>query len=156
MRLEDYELPTPDFEKLFRAEVLLSDPFPLGEAGGGYREIVAVTGGSFEGAINGEILDFGGDWGLLHSDTINELNTKYLLKTDDGAYISVECSGKLIMDYEDMTGSGDGDNADYYFRQTIRFTAGEKKYSWLNEIVAVAVSVITPDGNVCLDAYKLV
>lgn len=45
---------------------------------------------------------------------------------------------------------------DYYFRQTIKLTAGAEQYFWLNEIVAVGASVITPEGNVCLDVYKLI
>lgn len=156
MRLPEYKIPEPGFEKIFRAEVLLKDPFPLGETGVGYQEIVAVSGGRFEGEINGEIMDFGGDWGLLHSSRVNELNTKYLLKTDDGVFISVECSGKLIMEYDDMANVSGEDDGDYYFRQTIRFTTGEEKYCWLNEIVAVAASIITPEGNVCLDVYKMI
>lgn len=156
MRLSEYKIPEPGFEKIFRAEVLLKDPFPLGETGIGYQEIVAVCGGRFEGKINGEIMDFGGDWGLLHSSRINELNTKYLLKTDDGAFISAECSGKLIMEYDDMLKVSEEDGDRYYFRQIIRFTAGEEKYRWLNEIVAVAAAIITEEGNVCLDVYKMI
>lgn len=157
MKFADYELPTPVLEKLFRAEVLLKDSYPLGEIGGGYQEIVAVTGGRVEGVINGDIMDFGGDWGLLHSGNINELNTKYLLKTDDGVYISIECGGKLIMNMEDMMAAGADveANNNYYFRQTIRFTTGAPQYRWMNEIVAVGVSVITKGGHVCLDVYKV-
>lgn len=155
MNLEDYRIPEPSFEKLFRAEVLLDEPFALGEAGGGYQEIVAVTGGTFRGLINGKIMPFGGDWGMLHSENINELNTKYLLKTNDDAFISVECEGKLIMQYEDMIKTENINDKNYYFRQTIKLTAGQKKYQWLNEMVAIAVSIITPEGNVCLDVYKL-
>ena len=156
--MNSYKIPEPGFEKLLRAEVLLGDAYSLGEIGAGYQEIVPVTGGRFEGVINGEIMNFGGDWGLLYNENINELNTKYLLKTDDGALISVECSGKLIMSMEEMMAAEENgeDDGDYYFRQTIRFVTGDERYFWLNELVAVAVSIITPDGNVCLDVYKLI
>ncbi|MCI8646939.1 MAG: DUF3237 domain-containing protein [Firmicutes bacterium] len=157
MKLVDYQLPLPGFEKLFRAQVLLGDTYPLGEIGSGYQEIVAITGGSFEGVINGQIMNLGADWGLLYNETVNELNTRYLLKTDDGAFISVECGGKLIMSMEDMMredGTQTGD-ADYYFRQTVKLTAGAEQYRWLNEIVAIGVSAIIAGGNLCLDVYKL-
>ncbi|MCO7122391.1 DUF3237 domain-containing protein [Ihubacter massiliensis] len=158
MEMKKYPLPAPKFEKLFRAEVLLGDVYPLGNIGGGYQEIVAVTGGSFEGSIHGEIMSFGGDWGLLYDDTVNNLDTKYLLKTDDGAYISVHCRGRLIMSLEDMQKSDEGLLAeeDYYFRQSISFTTGADPYRWMNEIVAVGISAITDDGNICLDVYKLI
>lgn len=156
MKLEEYRLPAPGFEKIFRAEVFLGETFSLGTTGKGYQEIVTVTGGRFEGSINGEIMPFGGDWGLLYDRKINELNTKYLLKTDDGAFISIECGGKLIMDYETMTSTTQQIWEQCYFRQTVNFTAGDYRYRSLNEIVAFAVSVITSDGNVCLDVYKLI
>lgn len=154
----DVKLPAPKLEKLCRAEVLLLDAYPLGEIGTGYSEIVAVTGGSVEGQINGKILAFGGDWGLLHSGNVNELNTRFLIETDDGVYISVESKGKLIMDMETMeqvsTGNPDGVR-DYYFRTNVSFKAGAEKYRWLNDKVAFAVAAITDEGNVIQDVYIL-
>lgn len=158
MKLNEYKMPDPVFKRLFRAEVILDDPWPLGEIGTGYSEIVAVRGGRFEGEINGQIMDFGGDWGLLHSGTINIMDTRYLLKTDDGAFISIKCQGRLIMDMETMQGSDDReflDPSEYYFRTTAEFAAGDPKYKWLNNIVAFAVTMITEEGNVCLDVYEL-
>lgn len=157
MRLADYKVPEPGFEKLFRAEVLLNDAYPLGEIGEGYQEIVAVTGGHFEGVINGSVMNFGGDWGLLHSGDINEINTKYLLRTDDGAYISIKCKGKLIMNMEVMEQVCGNEEleCDYYFREAVSFVTGDKRYHWLNELVAVGVSIITPGGHLCIDVYKL-
>lgn len=156
--MRKYTIPEPGLEKLLRAEVLLGEAFPLGEVGSGYQEIVPVIGGRFEGIISGEVMNLGADWGLLYNDNINDLNTKYLFKTDDDAYISVECSGKLVMSMEEMM-AAEGDAAtddEYYFRQTIKLTTGDKRYFWLNEIVAIGTSIITPEGNVCLDVYKIV
>lgn len=158
MKLSEYKVPEPVLEKMFRAEVILDDAYPIGEIGEAYQEIVAIKGGCFEGVINGEIIDFGGDWGLFHSGRINEMNTRYLFKTEDGAFISVRCEGKLIMSMEDIESSCSEENVDkdYYFRQAVTFTAGVEKYKWLNEIVAVGTSVILPGGNVCLDVYKVI
>lgn len=158
MKLSEYKLPLPAFRKLFRAEVLLDDPWPLGEIGTGYSEIVAIRGGRFEGEINGQIMDFGGDWGLLHSESRNIMDTRYLLKTDDDAFISIKCNGRLIMDMDTMQGSGEEgflDPSDYYFRTTVELTTGASKYKWLNDIVAFAITMITEEGNVCLDVYGL-
>ena len=155
---KEYILPKPEFEKLFTATVELGDEYVLGETGRGYSEITPVTGGNAEGVIKGSILPFGGDWGLLHSETVNMLDTKYIIRTDDDAYISVECTGILDMDYDTMVAVSDGkdmDHAEYYFRHSIRFTAGDEKYLWLNKIVAFGIAMITPDNNVYTEVYRL-
>ena len=36
MKLSEYRMPEPGFEKLFRAEVILGEPMPLGDIGTGY------------------------------------------------------------------------------------------------------------------------
>lgn len=155
MNIMEYKIPEPAFEKLFRIEVLLDEPRPLGNIGTGYSEIVAVQGGSFTGRINGKVKAFGGDWGLLYDNAVNIIDTRYLLQTDDNEYIAVACRGRLIMDMDTME-KGEGLNPEeYYFRTSIEFTAGADKYKWLNSIVAFAMTVITEEGNVCLDVYQL-
>ncbi len=158
MKLDDYEIPLPGLKKLFRAEVILDKTYPLGDVGTGYSEIVTITGGRFEGELNGSILDFGGDWGLLHSETVNVMDTRYLFKTEDGALISINCRGRLIMSRAFMA-SMENDQSlhgeDCYFRQTIEFSTGAEKYKWLNGIVSIGMTIITPEGNVCMDVYQL-
>ena len=155
MRIMDYKIPEPELEKLFRAKVLLDNPWSLGDIGTGYSEIVAVRGGSFEGKINGSIMNFGGDWGLLHSENVNILDTKYLLRTEDDAFIAVSCKGRLIMDMETMSGEEYVAPEKYYFRTNIEFSTGAESYKWLNNIVAFAMTIITEEGDVCLDVYRL-
>ena len=155
---KEYILPKPEFEKLFTATIELGDEYALGETGRGYSEITPVTGGTAAGIINGSILPFGGDWGLLHSETINMLDTKYIIRTDDDAYISVECTGILDMDYDTMVAVSEGRDmgpAEYYFRHSIRFTAGDEKYLWLNRIVAFGIAMITSDNNVYTEVCRL-
>lgn len=154
----EYILPGPEFQKLFTALVELGDEYVLGETGRGYSEITPVTGGNVAGKLNGEIMDFGGDWGLLHSNTVNMLDTKYIVRTDDEAYISVECTGILDMDYDTMVKVSSGEEmspSEYYFRHSVKFTAGDERYQWLNKIVAFGIAMITPDNNVYTDVYML-
>lgn len=153
-----YNIPEPGFEKLFRVETRLDNVYPLGDVGTGYSEITTINGGKVIGDVNGEIMNFGGDWGLLHSETVNLLNAKYLIKTDDDAFISMSSKGKLLMSMEQMqqgASVGVPEPTEYYFRSSIEFQTGAGKYKWLNNIVAFAMMMITPDGNVCLDVYKL-
>lgn len=158
MNMKEYKIPAPEFEKIFRAEVILGDAWPLGEIGTGYSEIIAVKDGKVEGRVNGKIMDFGGDWGLLHSEFVNVIDTKYLIQTEDREFISVACKGRMIMDRETMLKGCTGeliDPTEYYFRTNVEFSTGSEKYKWLNDIVAFAITMMTEEGNICLDAYEL-
>lgn len=151
-------MPQPEAEKLFSAEVILKDAWPLGEIGTGYSEIVAVAGGRVEGRINGKIMDFGGDWGLLHSEAVNVIDTRFLVSTEDGEFIAVSSRGKMIMDRETMQRGCSGeliDPSEYYFRTYIDFTAGAEQYRWLNDILAFAVVMMTAEGNILMDVYEI-
>lgn len=154
----NHVIPEPEFEKLFRLETKLKDTYPLGDIGPGYSEIVTISGGKAEGIVNGEIMDFGADWGLLYSGNVNVLDTKCLLQTDDGAFISISYRGRMIMTLEEMDEcavNGVPDPSEYYFRTSVEFSTGAEKYKWLNDIVAFAMVIMTPEGNVCMDIYKL-
>jgi hypothetical protein len=54
----------------------------------GWRPIVPITGGAFEGPnIRGEVVPGGEDWQLTRPDGDTELYARYLLKTHDGHLI---------------------------------------------------------------------
>lgn len=158
MSINKYDIPAPSFEKIFRVEIMLGDVYPLGETGKGYSEIVEVTGGSFEGKISGTVVSLGADWGLLYDEDINAMDNRIVLKTDDDCYIRMDCSGRLILSQEAMMKGAEGEEVSpysYYFRQNVELTAGTEKYSWVNRSVFFSSAMITPEGNVCLDVYKL-
>jgi len=100
----------------------------------GVRSFVPVTGGDFEGPrLRGKVLPGGGDWLLLRSDGVLELDLRITLETDDHALI-----------YMTFQGLRHGN----YFRTLPRFETSAETYAFLNRIVTVGVGEARPEGAV--------
>ena len=106
--------------KLFiEAEIVLGEVQDLGN-----RRIVRVMGGKFWSAeVNGTILEGGGDWQNILPDGVVEIDTRYTLKTDDGALI-----------YLTNQGLRDGG----YMRTFSRFESNDARYAWVNKRLFVS------------------
>ena len=132
---------TPALRFLYTSRIEIRSPVQIGRSPYGQRRVIYITGGSFFGPrMSGTILPGGADWQFVRSDGITELEARYTLQTDVGAFISVVNWGlrhgpNEIME-KLMTGE-EVDPAEYYFRTTPKFETGDEKYSWLNGIVAV-------------------
>ena len=86
----------PTLEFAFEEVVTLGQSIPVGETALGKRNIVPITGGTFEGPnIKGTILPGGWDWQLARSDGCTQIKADYMLRTDDGAVINVVNTGVL-------------------------------------------------------------
>src|SRR3989440_8423482 len=95
----------------------------LGAVPHGTRGIAPVTGGDFEGPrLRGKVLPGGGDWLLLRSDGVLELDLRITLETDDHALI-----------YMTFQGLRHGP----YFRTLPRYETSSEAYAFLNRIVSV-------------------
>ena len=83
-------------EFLYEISAYLESPIAIGENPHGNRQIVPVTGGSFEGPrLKGKVLPGGGDWLLVRPDGVGELDVRATLQTDDGAFIYVTYRGYI-------------------------------------------------------------
>src|SRR5215470_12413664 len=124
----------------------------LGAVPQGIRSIVPVTGGEFEGArLRGKVLPGGGDWLLLRSDGVLELDLRVTLETDDRALIRMTFQGLRHGPPDAIAALGRGevvDPASYYFRTLPRFETSTEKYAFLNRILSVGVGEALPDGAV--------
>jgi len=92
----DREPPRPEPRFLARFTVELSAPlWDLGPTTAlGRRRIVPITGGRFAGPqLRGEILDNGADWQVVADDGATAVDTRYLLRTDDGALVYLRTRG---------------------------------------------------------------
>jgi hypothetical protein len=118
----------------------------------GIRTFVPVTGGDFEGPrLRGRVLPGGGDWLLLRSDGVLELDLRITLETDDHALISMTFQGLRHGPADVIAALGRGevvDPARYYFRTLPRFETSTETYAFLNRIVTVGVGEARPDGAV--------
>ena len=141
-----------DTRPLMTVRIAAAPPQKLGTVPHGIRSIVPVTGGDFDGPrLRGQILPGGGDWLLLRSDGVLELDLRITLETDDHTLIYMTFQGLRHGPPDAIAALGRGeavDPASYYFRTVPRFETSAEKYAFLNRIVAVGVGETRPDGAV--------
>ena len=90
------EPPKPSLEFMARFEVNLDAPIlELGQIESvGKRRIIPITGGTFTGPrLSGTILNNGADWQMVSAGGLAHLDTRYVLKTNDGALIYIQTRG---------------------------------------------------------------
>jgi hypothetical protein len=114
----------------------------------GTRSIVPVTGGEFEGPqLRGKVLSGGGDWLLLRSDDVLELDLRITLETDDHALIYLTFQGLRHGPPDVFAALGRGeivDPASYYFRTLPKFETSAERYAFLNRIITVGIGETRP------------
>jgi hypothetical protein len=127
---------------LMRVEVVVPPPQKLGVVPHGTRVIAPITGGIFEGPrLRGKVLPGGGDWTLLRSDGVLELDLRITLETDDGALIGMSSFGLRHGPAEVLAALSRGepvDPSEYYFRTAPRFETSAPQYAFLNRVIAIA------------------
>jgi hypothetical protein len=153
-----FEPPKPGLEFMARFEVNLDAPvLELGQIGSvGKRRIIPITGGKFSGPrLSGTILNNGADWQLVSADGLAYLDTRYALKTNDGALIYIQTRGFRYGPADVMTEVAKGNPVDpnkYYFRVYIQFETGSAAYEWLNRAIGIGAGMRLRNA-VIYDAY---
>ena len=127
---------------LMRVEVVVPPPQKLGAVPQGTRVIAAIAGGTFEGPrLRGKVLPGGGDWTILRSDGVLELDLRITLETDDGALIGMSSFGLRHGPADVLAALSRGEPVDpskYYFRTAPRFETSAPQYAFLNRVIAIA------------------
>ncbi len=135
----------PQLELVARFEIELGESLKIGDTPAGRRRVIPITGGRFDGPrLAGAVLSGGADWLSVRSDGVSVIDTRYTLRTDDDALISIFTSG---------IGHGSPDDG-VYFRQTLRFETAEPHYQWLMRSVFVASAMLV-GRSVRYDAYRV-
>ncbi|MDM7996303.1 MAG: DUF3237 domain-containing protein [Acidobacteriota bacterium] len=153
-----FEPPKPGLEFMARFEVALDAPvLELGQIERvGKRRIIPITGGKFTGPrLNGTILNNGADWQMVSADGLAYLDTRYALKTNDGALIYIQTRGFRYGPADVMAEVAKGNPVDpnkYYFRVYIQFETGSAKYQWLNRAIGIGAGMRLRNA-VIYDAY---
>ncbi len=119
---------TPQLQFAWEENVDLDPKQRIGRTGSGVAFTVPITGGTFSGPdIEGSIVPGGADYQMKDRDGNFHVDAIYMLKTSDGAYIKVVNEG--IAHYDP--------NGLIYFYTQPKFTAGDGKYSYLNDNVFI-------------------
>jgi uncharacterized protein DUF3237 len=139
-------------QPLMTVRITAAPPQKLGTVPHGIRSIVPVTGGGFEGPrLRGKVLPGGGDWLLVRSDGVLELDLRITLETDDQALIYMTFQGLRHGPPDVIAALGRGevvDPARYYFRTLPRFETSTETYAYLNRVITVGVGEARPDGAI--------
>jgi hypothetical protein len=150
--------PTPRLELLCHVAVKIAAPQLVGAVLTGERRIIPITGGRFEGQkLRGEVLPGGADWQIVAADGTALLEARYTLRTEDGALIYVRNTGFRHGPPEVLAAIARGEQVDptkYYFRATPTFETGDKRYAWLNRLLAIC-SAVRLKAEVLLDFYEV-
>ncbi|MDE2561597.1 MAG: DUF3237 domain-containing protein [Sphingomonadales bacterium] len=84
----------PGLAFAFEETVTLAPDVHPGATALGERNIVPITGGTFEGpGIKGTIIGGGWDWQLRRADGCTQIKADYMLRTDDDVVINVVNTG---------------------------------------------------------------
>ena len=122
----------------------------IGAVPHGTRVTAPIASGQFEGGrLRGRVLSGGGDWTLLRSDGVLELDLRLTLETDDGALIHMTSFGLRHGPPEVIAALARGESVDpstYYFRTTPRFEVQDGPHQWLADHVFVCRGHRRPDA----------
>jgi hypothetical protein len=122
-------------------DMVLDMPIPIGPGPLGNRQILRVVSGKIEGPrLNGQTQAMTGDWLLLRSDGVGELDVRSSIKTDDDQFLYMHYHGLMHGTPATMQAAFAGqpiDPKDLYFRMAAYFETSSPKYSWLNKVLCV-------------------
>lgn len=137
---------------LMTLQVAVDGAQKVGAVPHGTRVIAPIASGHFEGPrMRGKVLPGGGDWTLLRSDGVLELDLRLTLQTDDGALIQMTSFGLRHGPPEVIAALARGERVDpstYYFRTTPRFETGDPRYRFLNRLLAVSTGDRRAEGPI--------
>lgn len=127
-----------------RVEAELAEPLEVGAVLVGTRRVIGITAGKVTGErLQGTILNGGADWQLVAPDGTAVIDTRYMMRTHDGALVVIATQGFRHGPPEVLARIAAGepvDPAEYYFRVTARLESGAPAYAWLNHTVFVAAA----------------
>jgi len=144
----------------FEAQVAIGAALMVGMSPHGFRRVVPIVGGTFEGArARGRVLPFGADVQAIRPDGVMEVEARYGLETHDGVTILVVNRGILRAPPDVFARLGRGEDAapsEYYFRTCAQFDAPlGSPYEWLNGSLFVS-RVVPKETTVHVDFHELV
>jgi hypothetical protein len=159
-------LPAPTLEHLADLTVHVAPPVEAGAVLGlhsrGRRRIIPITGGTLRGPrLQGRVLPGGADFQLVVSDTMADLDARYIVALDGpeygGEHVYIENRALRRGSAADIARLVRGEPVDpaaIYFRCVPSFEVSSPKLAWLTESVFVGTGARHPD-RVEISLYRL-
>lgn len=142
----------PRLEFVMQLKVTLGEAYNVGATPQGNRNVIPITGGTFEGPLlRGTILSGGADYQLSNADgSRTTLEAIYSIRTADGVYIHVRNRG-IIYNGKDEHGQ-----PTFYFKAAPQFEApAGSPYAWLNNAIYVCSPDFSQQGGITLNVWKV-
>lgn len=144
---------SPKLEFALQLKVTLGEAYSINNTQHGRRNVIPITGGTFEGPLlKGTIINGGADYQTSSVDgSRTELEAIYSIRTDDGIYIHVRNRGIIY------TGKDANGNPSFYFRAAPQFEApSDSRYGWLNNALFVCAPEFSADfKGIVLNVWKV-
>ncbi|MES2936117.1 MAG: DUF3237 domain-containing protein [Pseudomonadota bacterium] len=139
-------------------DVQVDKPQEVGEGPRGRRRLIPILGGEAKGnGWTARILPGGADFQLIVTDTLAELDARYVLETDAGELIYVRNRAIRSGPPELMAKLARGEPVDpsaIYFRCSPSFETASRTLGWINERMFVGAGMRHPD-RVMLRFFEL-
>jgi hypothetical protein len=133
--------PAPGLAFAFELRATVGAPVEIGQVPHGRRRIVSILGGTFEGpGIKGKVVPGGADWQIIRPDGFSELDTRYMLETDQGQIIYVQNAGIRHAAPAVMEKLLKGETVDpklVYFRTIPTFETAAPDLQWLTRALFI-------------------
>lgn len=134
-------LPPPPLLHVCDLFVELGPIMEMGQGRAGARRIIPIVGGRVEGPeLSGIVLNLGADWQTIYPNGAADLNTRYAMRTHDGALIEIINLGSRHGPAEVLARVAAGEDVppdQYYMRTHARLETGDPRYGWVNDTLFV-------------------
>ena len=142
-------LPSPQLNFFADVTVLVDKPQEIGRTARGLRRLIPILGGDAIGdGWRARVLPGGADFQLVASDTLTELDARYVLETDAGDLIYVRNRAIRSGPADLMARLVRGEPVDptlIYFRCSPSFETASASLGWINERMFVGSGARYPD-----------
>lgn len=142
-------LSAPELEFFADLSVLVAPPQEVGDVPSGRRRVIPILGGEARGdGWQARVLPGGADFQLIVTDSMAQLDARYVLEADGGELIFVQNRALRVAAPEITAKLIRGEPVDpalVYFRCQPSFETASRSLSWINERMFVGTGVRRPD-----------
>ena len=145
-------LATPLLEPIADLVVYVATPVEVGHVMGlntrGLRRIIPIAGGTVSGRLQGQVMAAGADFQLVVSDTLADLDARYILALDNGHRVFVQNRALRRGSAADVARLVRGEAVDpaaIYFRCAPTFEVSDPSLTWLTESLFIGTGARYPD-----------
>ncbi len=122
---------------IFRVRISLGPPIDIGPVPGGFRRVIPILGGVFEGdGLAGRVMPSGADWQLIRPEGHIDLDARYVLETDGGEHIYISNIGRRFLTPAACADLMAGRAVDQSGARSLGLTtmeSGAPRLQWLND-----------------------